>query len=154
MNITQEIGLIDGLMDNVGYYLTKNGYRNTRRNRLVTALYILRAQPECVARLRDVDWTPIHELLEERTVVGSTTMAMSHALGMAQVYCTLILLNINFSKLVIHASIFILSLSYGLLKLYFFRRQNDYILPLIFILIMIPLFTFLLPLYKAVYLYK
>lgn len=75
-------------------------------------------------------------------------------LGMAQVYCTLILLNINFSKLVIHASIFILSLSYGLLKLYFFRRQNDYILPLIFILIMIPLFTFLLPLYKAVYLYK
>lgn len=74
--------------------------------------------------------------------------------GMVQVYCTLILLNINFSKLIIHASIFILALSYGLLKLYIFRRQNDYILPLIFILIMIPLFIFLLPLYKVVYLFK
>ena len=66
MDIKQEIGLIDSLMKNVGYHLTKNGFRNTRRNRLIAALYILRDQPECVARLRDVNWMPIHELLDEK----------------------------------------------------------------------------------------
>jgi len=74
--------------------------------------------------------------------------------GMLHVYCILILLNFNFSNLVAQASIFILALSYGLLNLYIFERGNDYILPFILILIMIPLFIFLLPLYKALYLYK
>jgi len=74
--------------------------------------------------------------------------------GMVQVYCVLILLRFNFSNFIAHASFFTLALSYGLLKLYILKRRNDYILPFIFILIMIPLFIFLLPHYKALYFYK
>jgi len=81
MNIKKELAMIDGLMGTVGYYLRKHGYRSTRRNRLLAALYVLRGQPECVARLRDVNWMPIHEMLEEKVEKHATTKVVAQKQG-------------------------------------------------------------------------
>ena len=78
MDIVHEIRLVEGIMGNVGYHLWSNGFRNTRRNRWIAAMHVAHDQPECIARLRDVDWLPIEDMLEERSENQPATICGGH----------------------------------------------------------------------------